>query len=86
MLVVCFVWPSAGIGQSPQPLPEAQRQTFEKSVAELNAAFGKQPDRKLTDWVDAAIFAKSLTWALRYDREFTPADVSLLEKAIQPPS
>ncbi len=83
MLVVCIVWPSTGIGQSPQPLPEAQRQTFEKSAAELNAAFGKQPDRKLTDWVDAAIFAKSLTWALRYDREFTPADVSLLEKAIQ---
>ena len=82
VLVVATAWPTVGAGQSPQPLSEAQRQAFEKSAAELNAAIEKQPDRKPTDWADAAIFAKGLSWALRYDREFTPTDVALLEKAI----
>ena len=34
-------------------------------------------------WSDAAIFEKGLSWALRYDREFTPADIGLLEKAVR---
>lgn len=83
VLVVGTSWPTIGIGQSPQALPEAQRQAFEKSAAELNAEFEKRPDRQSTKWADAAIFAKGLSWALRYDREFTPADVALLEKAIR---
>ena len=83
MLVVGAVWPTIGIGQSPQALPEAQRQAFEKSAAELNAELEKRSDRQSTTWADAAIFAKGLSWALRYDREFTPADVALLEKAIR---
>lgn len=83
MLVVGTVWPTIGVGQSPQALPEAQRQTFEKSAAELNAELEKRPDRQSATWTDAAIFAKGLSWALRYDREFTLADIALLEKAIR---
>ncbi len=83
VLVVGTAWPTTGIGQSPQPLPEAQRQAFEKSAAELNTELERRLDRQSTTWADAAIFAKGLSWALRYDREFTPADVALLEKAIR---
>ncbi len=83
MLVVGTTWPTAGIGLSPQPLSEAQRQAFEKSAAELNTELEKRSDRQSTTWADAAIFAKGLSWALRYDSEFTPADIALLEKAIR---
>ncbi len=34
-------------------------------------------------WADAAIFEKGLSWALRYDREFTPADIGLMEKSVR---
>ncbi len=65
-----------GWGQASQPLSEAQRQTFEREMAELNI---------LRPYLgaDQLIFLKGLTWALKYDRDFTPADVALLEKSIQ---
>jgi hypothetical protein len=31
---------------------------------------------------DAEVFAKGLTWALRYDAQFTPVDVALLKKSL----
>jgi hypothetical protein len=31
---------------------------------------------------DAEIFAKGITWALRYDAEFNPADVAFLKRAL----
>ncbi|NQV26119.1 MAG: prolyl oligopeptidase family serine peptidase [Rhodopirellula sp.] len=33
-------------------------------------------------WADAAIFTKGLTWALKYDREFSPAQTQLLDRAV----
>jgi hypothetical protein len=83
MLVFGTTCPTAGIGQSPQPLSEVQRQAFEKSAAELNTELEGRPDRQSATWADAAIFAKGLSWSLRYDREFTPADIALLEKSIR---
>jgi pimeloyl-ACP methyl ester carboxylesterase len=32
---------------------------------------------------DAAVFAKGVAWALRYDTTFTPADIKLLRKALE---
>jgi hypothetical protein len=78
MLAVSAIWPAIGMGQSAQPLSEMQRQTFERAASELQADI----DRRSLG-ADSAIFAKGLTWALKYDREFTPADVALLGKAIQ---
>ena len=49
----------------------------------MRAALDKLPEPRSRAWADAAIFAKGLAWALRYDREFTPADVALLEKAVR---
>lgn len=76
-------WPAIGQAQSAQPLPEAQRLTLDRSARELQAALDTFPEPRPRAWADAAIFAKGLAWALRYDREFTPADVALLEKAVR---
>ena len=76
--LIVGVTQTTGWGQTPQPLSEDQRKTFETAAAELQA----EVDRKVLT-ADQAIFAKGLTWALKYDREFTPADVALLEKSIQ---
>lgn len=64
--------------QSPtaQPLTEAQREKFEQEIAELSV---EAPYLG----ADQLIFLKGLTWALKYDREFVPADVALLEKAVR---
>ena len=69
--------------QAAQPLSVTQRQTFEQAAGELQALVDKHPRRQTPEWADAALFAKGLTWALRYDREFSPADIDLLEKAIR---
>ena len=65
-------------GQIAQPLSAEQRQVFEKAANDLSADVNQRSLR-----ADQAIFTKGLTWALKYDREFTPADVALIEKAIQ---
>ncbi len=104
MLVVGSVLPATGMGQSAQPLSDAQREQFEhvakaihKSLAsEFDqhaigfdpSVIGLKPRNKEFDprglaWADAAIFEKGLSWALRYNREFTPADIGLLEKAVR---
>lgn len=77
-ILILGITQTTGWGQAPQPLSEAQRKTFETAAAELQADIDQN---HLS--ADHAIFAKGLTWALKYDREFTPADVVLLEKAIQ---
>lgn len=64
-------------GQGPQPLSEQDRAALAGDLKKLESRTGTTPTR-----IDAAIFAKGLTWALQYDREFSPADVALLKKAI----
>ncbi len=76
VILVLGVRQTTGWGQAPQPLSEEQRRTFEREMAELKVL---QPYLG----ADQAIFFKGLTWALKYDREFTPADVALLEKSIR---
>jgi Prolyl oligopeptidase family len=67
---------SLAFGQA-RPLAESKRQSLADDLAAL--------EKKITisrDTVDAAIFAKGLAWALKYDGEFTPADAALLENGI----
>ena len=64
------------------PLSEAQRTSLELNAQRIQSALDKHPDRGSSAWADTAIFAKGLAWALKYDREFSPAHVQLLERAV----
>ena len=82
LVIISTAYNVIGLGQEPQPLPADQRklldaelQSLEKSWQPLRA--GSQPGV-----ADAAIFAKGLSWALRYDETFSPADLMLLQKAV----
>lgn len=66
----------------PQRLSDGQRQTLTEAVRSLNARIAALPERSRQPAVDAAIFAKGLQWALRYDSQFTVADIGLLEHAV----
>lgn len=77
-------WTAKAFCQPAQELNAAQRARFENAAAELqgqvDAATGMG---NIAGWTDAAMFAKGLNWALKYDREFSEADIQLLEKAIR---
>lgn len=82
-LVIYTLSLSSASGQSAKPLSNAQREKLAGSARELQALLEHRPDRQSSRWADAAIFAKGLSWALRYDREFTPANIGLMERAIR---
>jgi hypothetical protein len=70
----------------PADLPADQRKQLETGVAELAdklAALRKDGAVKADYLADAEVHAKGLTWALRYDTQFDPADVALLKKALE---
>lgn len=69
------------LAQTPTPLAKDKRDVLNSAVTELNNTLKSVENHEHV--ADAAIFAKGLEWALRYDNEFTPADVSLLEKAVE---
>ena len=69
--------------QSQQEMNPGQRQSLQQSADELQSRIDQYPNPKRPEWSDAAIFAKGLAWALKYDREFSPADMELMEKAIR---
>ena len=66
-----------------EPINAKQHRLLEQRAQELEAAVSEQAAKHTPAVADAAIFAKGLTWALRYDREFTEADVELLHAAIR---
>jgi len=68
-------------GQAAEPLSKTQRELLALAAQTLQATLDKRPDGESSAWADAVIFPKGLLWALRYDREFTSADVRLLKKA-----
>ena len=78
LLFVIGAFQSSVHGQTAQLLSLEQRKTFENSANELQADVDQRALR-----ADQAIFTKGLNWALKYDREFAPADVALIEKATQ---
>lgn len=84
VLVVFCLWTSNAFCQAPQELNAAQRAHFENAAVELqkqvDALVAKSP---AAGWTDAVMFAKGMAWALKYDREFTNADIQLLQKSVQ---
>src|SRR5262245_55804894 len=80
-----FLLAGALFGQATQPLSEQDRATLEGDLRELGARVNNQTVpggiwRLSTS--DAAIFSKGLSWALKYDRDFSGADVALLKNAL----
>lgn len=65
-----------------RPLAVEQRRTLSSALAALELRIKALQGPAVDNSVDAAIFAKGLSWALQFDQEFTPADVALLEKAV----
>ncbi len=60
-----------------------ERGRLEKAVKELSDQLARlRPTAKPDQIADAEVFAKGLTWALRYDAQFEAADVALLRKAL----
>jgi hypothetical protein len=79
-----LVLPAVGHAQAATAgqLPVALRQKLEAGQQALQAslqALGEHPAELVAD---AAVFAKGIEWALRYDTEFSPADIALLENAL----
>jgi hypothetical protein len=73
----------------PAALPDEVRKQIELPLKELNDSLTRLRSRtdgglavKQDLLADAEIFAKGIAWALRYDAQFTPADVALLKKAL----
>ncbi len=65
----------------PAGLSDEQRQSLERGLKELNDRLNKLRSDALAD---AAVFAKGITWALRYDTEQLGApDVALLKRALE---
>lgn len=75
---------SSGFGQNPglRPLSEVQHKALTDGLAALQLKVDALQARTDVSGVDAAIFAKGLRWALLYDKDFSPADVALMEKAL----
>ncbi len=57
-----------------------ERGRIERGLADLSSRLLKLRGKAHT--ADAEVFSKGLIWALRYDTQFTPADVALLKKAL----
>jgi pimeloyl-ACP methyl ester carboxylesterase len=67
--------------QTTQPLALEQRRVFAEELNRLEQSLA-QLKANPAERVDAMIFHKGVTWALRYDREFKPADLTLLQQAL----
>lgn len=81
MLVINGVWLAVASAQPATDLSASQRAALEQEAKDLLALVETDPKRGTSEWADAAIFAKGLTWALRYDHEFNPTDLRLMESA-----
>lgn len=69
---------SIGLAQEPTDA-QSQRRTLEAELITLQQSL---KDRPMSEVVDAAIFAKGVAWALRYDRDLAPQDLTLLQTAV----
>lgn len=72
-----FLLTGALLAQAPQPLSEQDRAALEGDLEKLEARVNNRRSKS-----DAAIFSKGLSWALKYDREFSAVDLALLKNAI----
>ena len=81
-IVISLSLNSASSGQVRQPLSDEQQATFNDGLRTLQVSLDALHDRSARDLTDAAIFQKGLTWALRYNQEFSPQEVILLKTAV----
>lgn len=81
-IVIAGISPLTAFTQSAS-LSKGQREAFERDAKVLQATLDNRADRETAAWADTAIFTKGLSWALRYDREFSAAHVRLLENAVK---
>jgi dienelactone hydrolase len=69
------------------PVSAEERGKIAAGLKDLDARLAKlrakSPAPKPDDLADAAIYAKGVAWALRYDETLTPADGALLKKALE---
>jgi poly(3-hydroxybutyrate) depolymerase len=68
-----------GQDQKAVPLAAEERLKLQTELSELERSLATLPESSSPD---AAIFAKGLSWALKYDRDFSPNDVALLNRAV----
>lgn len=68
---------------TPQQLTSEQRQSLESGLQALSQSLADASELPPQDLADAAIFAKGVAWALRYDSEFSTEDVKQLAQSLQ---
>jgi len=68
-------------GQTHGPLSDEERHALQQGLQALEQSVRILADRKVANVADAAIFEKGVAWALKYDKEFSPTDVGLMQKA-----
>src|SRR4029453_16137000 len=73
---------SEALAQDVRPLTSEEQQAYDAGLESLGNSLQRLRDRKVEFFADAAIFHKGLTWALKYDREFSQADRALMQNAI----
>lgn len=68
-------------------IPSDERGQIERALKELDSRLEKLRSRtpvvRADQFAEAAVYAKGVAWALRYDQTLTPADLSLLKKALE---
>jgi hypothetical protein len=62
--------------------PPDERQQLEQGLKDLEGKRAALRSGKPDQVADAAVFAKSVAWALRYDAKLEPADVAQVRKAL----
>ena len=95
VLAAMTAWGAAGSiaargGDGERTLSAEERQQFERGLRELTGRLetlrgeeGKASAARRDRLADAEVFAKGITWALRYDATFAPADLKLLRTALE---
>src|SRR5262245_24717925 len=78
----CFALSAPGLGQTSRALSGEEQQELRQGLQTLEQSLRPLNERGVAGAADAGVFHKGLAWALRYDTEFTPADVALLRKAV----
>ena len=69
---------AAGLSDEDRKQLESGVKELTDRLAVLRAGNAVEPDHL----ADAEVFAKGISWAVRYDVQFDPADVGLLKKAL----
>src|SRR5262245_21547387 len=76
-----LAWCAAALGQA-QPPSDSDRQVLQQELQSLEQSLQALTEQGVQHAADAGVFRKGLAWALKYDREFPPADLALLDKAV----